>query len=145
MIRTFAILAMSLCASTAVQAEGANDEIRLRATVQSVVLLGDYSGVVIPVHFDPGFALTVRIKSATPPVAGFAPGNVVTFAIHSPTLLFAEEPRKGKTYDFVLHREIENEKVRFSYLEVRRRPADKMCASAIVRCYSLRRNSRTTK
>jgi hypothetical protein len=95
------------------QAQNANDEIRLRATARSVVLLGDFSGVVIPVHFDPGFALTVRIESASPPVAGFAPGSVVTFAIHSPTLLFAGEPAKGKTYAFVLHRKIENGKVRF--------------------------------
>src|SRR5262245_20051113 len=95
------------------QAQGANDVIRLRARVQSVVLLEDFSGVVIPVHFDPGFALTVRIESATPQVAGFASGSVVTFAIHSPSLLFAGEPTKGKTYDFVLHRKIENGKVRF--------------------------------
>jgi len=102
------------------QAQSANDEIRLRATVQSVVLLGDFSGVVIPVHFDPRFALTVRIESASPPVAGFAPGSVVTFGIHSPTLLFAGEPAKGKTYDFVLHRKTESGRIRFFYLEVSR-------------------------
>jgi hypothetical protein len=118
MLRALAILFVSLAACTAGQAQKANDEIRLRATVQSVVQLADFSGAVIPVHFDPGFALTVRIESATPPVAGFASGSLVTFAIHSPSLLFVGEPTKGKTYDFVLDRKTESGKVRFSDLKL---------------------------
>ena len=113
-----AILAFSICTGLAVNAESAKDEIHLRATVQSVRYIGNFSGVVIPVHFDPGFALTVRIESADPAISNFPEGAVVTFAIHSPSQLFRGKAEKGKTYNFVLHRVIENGKARFFGLQL---------------------------
>lgn len=115
-----AILVIGLLCLATVQARKTEDELRLQATVQSLMPLAGFSGTVTPVHFDPGFALTVRIKSANPPLAGFRPGDIVTFAIHSPSLLFVENPKKGKTYDFVLHRKIGDGKVTFFDLVVRR-------------------------
>ena len=96
----------------------ANDEIRLRARVKAVVPLEDFSGKVFPVDVDPHFALTVRIVSAAPAVADFNPGAVVTFAIHSPTIVFAGDATKGKTYNFSLCRETGDGKVKFSRLGI---------------------------
>jgi len=120
MLRFLAILAMSLSACAVGQAQSANDEIRLRATVQAVVPLTNFSGGITLVGVDPRFALTVRIESTVPAVADFTEGAVVTFAIHSPSLLFAGEPTKGKTYDFSLRRKIENGRARFFGLRVRK-------------------------
>ena len=117
-IRSLAILAVSLLAFKAGQAQNSDDEVHLRATVQTVVPLASFSGTVIPVHFDPLFAMTVRIESCVPAVTNFRAGTNVTLAIHSPSMLFAGEPTKGKTYDFVLHREIRDGKVRFFGLHV---------------------------
>lgn len=113
MIRFLAILAMSLFACSSVQAQSSNDEVHLRATVQAVVPLTHFSGKVIPVDFDPRFALTVRIESAIPAVTNFTAGSVVTFAIHSPSLLFGGAATNGKTYDFLLQRKIRNGETRF--------------------------------
>jgi len=113
MLRFLAILAMSLSACAAGQAQSTNDEIHLRATVQAVVPLTGFSGQVTPVDVDPKFALTMHIESAVPAVANFTEGAVVALAIHSPSLLFEGESANGKTYDFVLHRKIEDGKVRF--------------------------------
>ena len=120
MLRSLAILAVSLSACNACLAQSTNDEIHLRATVQAVVPLTSFSGKVTPVDVDPRFALVVRIESAVPAVANFTEGAVVTLAIHSPSLLFAGEPKKGKTYDFLLGRKIENGKVSFFGLRVRK-------------------------
>ena len=119
MILPFAILVMSLWTVAAVQTQSTNDEIRLRAAVQSVVPLSDFSGTLIPVGPDPRFALTVRIESAAPKSSNFTTGTVVTPGIHSPSLLFGGEEPKGKTYDFVLHKRTEHGKVRFFWLEAR--------------------------
>ena len=89
----------------------------MRATVQAIVPLTNFSGSVTPVAGDPRFALTVRIESIDPSITNFSAGTVATFAIHSPALLFGPKPAKGKTYDFVLTREIEDGKVRFSGLK----------------------------
>jgi hypothetical protein len=113
MLRTLAVLALSLAACNAGPAQDTHDEIYLRATVQAVVPLADFSGSVTPVGADPRFALTLRIDSVVPVVANFSDGTVVTLAIHSPSLVFAGEPTKGKTYDFSLGREIENGKTVF--------------------------------
>ena len=91
----------------------------MRATVQAVVPLTSFSGRVTPVGADPRFALTVRIQSIDPSITSLSAGTVVTFAIHSPALLFAGSPVKGKTYDFALTREIEDGKVRFAGLKER--------------------------
>lgn len=118
MLCVLAILAMSLSACVASQAQSTTDETQLRATVQAVVLLSRFSGQAIPVDFDPRFALTLHIESAVPSVANFTEGAVVTLAIHSPSLLFAEEPTKGKAYDFVLHRKVQKGKAKFFGLSV---------------------------
>jgi hypothetical protein len=67
-------------ASSAGQARSTIDEIHMRATVQDVVLLTDFSGKVI--------------------------------------LLFGEEAKKGKTYDFSVQREIKHGKTRYCGLKV---------------------------
>jgi hypothetical protein len=113
MLRFLAILAMSLSACAAGQAQSTSDEIHLRATVQAVVPLTDYSGQVTPVDFDPRCALTVHVESAVPAVANFSPGSVVALAIHSPSLLFAGDPTIGKIYDFSLGRRVGNGSPRF--------------------------------
>ena len=88
MIRLLTILAVSLFASNAGQARSNIDEIHLRATVQDVVLLTDFSGKVILVHFDPRFALTVRIESVDPAATNFTVGAVVTFATLFPPFFY---------------------------------------------------------
>ena len=96
----------------------AHQEIRLRAKVKAVVPLQDFSGRVIPVDIDPHFALTVTVVSATPAIAQFTPRTVVTFAIHSPSIVFAGDASNGKTYNFSLCLETEEGKVKFSNLGV---------------------------
>jgi hypothetical protein len=118
MLRSLAIVAMSLSACSAGRAQITNDVIHLRATVQAVVPLASFSGRITSVDVDPRFALTVRTESTVPAVANFTDGALVTFAIHSPSLLFAGEPTKGKTYALSLHRKIENRKVSFLGLKV---------------------------
>jgi hypothetical protein len=118
MLRSLAILAISLSACYVGPAQSTNDELRLRATVQAAGPLTRFSGTITPVAGDPRFALTVLIESAVPAVDSFTEGAVVTFGIHSPSLLFAGEPTKGKTYNFSLRRKSENGKVSFFGLRV---------------------------
>jgi hypothetical protein len=89
------------------------DGLHMRGTVQAVVPLTDFSGDITPVDFDPKFALTVRIDSVVPAGTNFAAGSVVTFAVHSPSLLFGGVATKGKTYDFSLQHKIEDGKTKF--------------------------------
>jgi hypothetical protein len=124
-IRSLSILAMSLWICTAGQPQSRNDVIRLQTTVQDVVPLADFSGVITPIDFDPSFALTVRIESAVPAATNLKRGAVVTLGIHSPSLTFGGEPTKGKAYDFVLNRKIEDGKVKFFGLKVRNLEAHK--------------------
>src|SRR5215470_6001984 len=98
--------------------DGIDQKIHLRATVQDVVPLADYSGEVTPVDFDPRFALIVRIESVHPTVSNFGAGAVVAFAIHSPAQLFVDGVTKGKMYDFFLGSEIKDGKTSFSQLKV---------------------------
>ena len=119
MLRSLAILAVSLSACSAGQAQSTYDVIHLRATVQAVIPLTSFSGRITPVDVDPRFALTVRIESTVPAVPNFTEGALVTFAIHSPSLLFAGEPTKSRTYDFLLRRKIENGKVSILGLSIR--------------------------
>jgi len=118
MIYPLALLALTLCAGFAGQAQSPEDEVRLRATVQAVAPLTDFSGTVTPVDIDPLFALTVRVESVVPKVPNFKADAVVTLGIHSPSRLFAGEPAKGKTYDFVLHREGSDGKRRFYWISL---------------------------
>jgi len=113
MLRSLAIF----FACTLGQAQN-NDEIQLHAKVRAIVMLSKFSGRVIRLDVDPRFALTLRVESVTPSIDLFRDGDVVTFAIHSPAELFEETPKKGKTYDFVLSRTIENGKVWFCCLEL---------------------------
>ena len=107
-----------LLTCTVGQAQRTDGKIQLRANVRTIVLISHFSGRVIPVNFDPRFALTVSIESATPSSNVFAPGAVVTFAIHSPSELFQAEPAIGKAYDFSLYRTTKKGKVRFCCLEL---------------------------
>jgi hypothetical protein len=118
MIRLRVTLVVSLLACTPGQTQSTRDEIHLRATVQNVVPLTDFSGKITPVDFDPRFALTVRIESVDPAVGSFTVGAVVAFAIHSPALLFGEDATNGKTYNFSLQREIKHGKTRYFGLKV---------------------------
>jgi hypothetical protein len=118
MIRLLATLAVSLLACTPGQIQSTRDAIHLRATVQNVVPLTDFSGKITQVDFDPRFALTVRIESVDFAVGSLTVGAVVAFAIHSPARLFREDATKGKTYDFSLQREIKHGKTRFFGLKV---------------------------
>ena len=118
MICLLVTLAVSLLACTPGQTQSTGDEIHLRATVLNIVPLTDFSGKITQVHFDPRFALTVRIESVDPAVGSFTVGAVVAFAIHSPALLFGEDATKGKKYDFSLQREIMFGKTRFFGLKV---------------------------
>jgi len=93
--------------------------IRLRASVQAMAALADFSGEVTPADFDPRFALTLRIESAVP---NLARGAIVTFGIHSPMQLFAGEPQKGKTYDFSLRRSVVNGKAKLSGMRLQSEP-----------------------
>jgi hypothetical protein len=117
MLRSLTILSLSLLACAAGQAQS-SEEIHLRANVKAIVMLSHFSGKVIPVDFDPRFALTLRIESARPSVNRFHESAVVTFAIHSPSELFVKPPRNGKTYNFSLSRTTEDGKVRFCCLQV---------------------------
>jgi hypothetical protein len=109
---------MILSVCSAGQEESTRREIHLRATVKAVSPLASFSGTIIPVDFDSRFALTVRIESAAPANDNFTKGAVVTFAIHSPTLLFYGQRANSKTYAFSLHRTIENGKTTFGGLAV---------------------------
>jgi|ERR1035441_317242 hypothetical protein len=95
------------------------DEIQLRASVKAIVPLQDFSGKVFPVDTDPHFAVTVSVISVVPAIADFNPHAIVTFGIHSPTIVFAGDAKYGKTYNFSLCRETERGKVRFSGFGIR--------------------------
>jgi hypothetical protein len=118
MRRTLTVVISLLLLATLAQTQNSNDEIQLRATVQSIVPLTGFAGQVTPVDVDPRFALTVHVESVIPPVPNFPVGGVVTLAIHSPTLLFAGESTRGKTYNFSVHRTFENGNVGFLGLTV---------------------------
>jgi hypothetical protein len=93
-------------------------ELHLRAKIEAVVPLASFSGQVTPVDLDPRFALTLRAERVEPIMKEFVSGAVITFAIHSPSLLFAGDPSKGGAYDFNLRRETTGTKVRFFDLRV---------------------------
>jgi hypothetical protein len=107
---------INLWAGAVVPPQCTGEQISLRAAVVAVVPLADFSGAVTPVDSDPRFALTMLVESAAPTVAEFHQGSVVTFAIHSPALLFGNREVPGKTYDFLLHRWFCGGKVKFSGL-----------------------------
>lgn len=82
------ILLMSLCACWTSEPESTVESFKMRATVMDVVALQEFKGTATLTHFDPRFALTVKIEWVTPPLTNFPAGSLATFAIHSPTRLF---------------------------------------------------------
>jgi hypothetical protein len=121
MLRLTALAAISILAYVAGLTQRAlsqTDEIRLQANVQSVVPLSGFSGQVVAVDVDPRFALTVHLESVIPVTAKFTEGSDITLAIHSPSLLFAGEPKNGATYDFCLRHKSEGGTVHFSALRI---------------------------
>jgi hypothetical protein len=97
-----------------------SDDVRLRATVKAIVPVADFSGVITTVDIDSRFALTLCIEGSVPAITDFGAGAVVTLGVHSPSFLFAGESAKGRAYDFLLHRRIEDGKMRFFGIEARR-------------------------
>jgi len=118
MRRIFTILIFLLLCGSCSLAQNSHDEIHMRATVQAVVPIASFSGQATSVDVDPRFALTVHVESVIPAVSSFREGTVVTLAIHSPTLLFAGEPARGKTYNFSVHRTLEGGNTKFLGLTV---------------------------
>jgi hypothetical protein len=100
MLRSITILLLCSVHIGAADEKAQREEFRMSATVQDIVALSKYS--------------------VTPSLTTFPRGAAVSFAIHSPSRLFGAADAKGKSYDFVLHRETTGEKTRFSSLEVRR-------------------------
>ncbi len=117
-ILSLPVLAMILTSFCAAQTRPTDDQTHLRATVQKIVTIPEFTGRIIPVAVDPRFAMTVHVESAVPPSDTFAPGSVVTLGIHSPSLLFLEDKVEGKTWDFILYRQTENGKTRYWYIEL---------------------------
>jgi hypothetical protein len=120
MIRLLATLAVIIFACTPAQTTPASGEIHLRGTVLDVVPLAHFSGEVTPVDIDSSFALTVRVESVDPSTSGFNAHTVVTFAIHSPALLFGGEDPKRKKYDFSVQHEAKDGKTRFFGLKAKK-------------------------
>jgi hypothetical protein len=106
MPRTVAVLltiASCVCAGT--DSRSVIEQFKIRAAVQDITMSRQFTGSVIQTHFDSRYVITLRLQSVTPPLSGFTNGSIVSFAIHSPALLFAGETPKGKTVDFVVSRE----------------------------------------
>jgi hypothetical protein len=117
-----AILLISECICWGADQPSTVEAFKMRATVQDVVMLGQFSGTIVQTHSDPRFVLTLHIESITPSLSGFTNGSVVSFAIHSPTMLFAGETPKGKAVDFILSRESQVDKMTTSWrLEIERK------------------------
>jgi hypothetical protein len=117
MLRICLVLSIALALSNPSQARDTH-ELYLRATVEAIVPLADFSGSVIRVDPDPRFAITLQIESVDPVVAAFSKGTSITLAVHSPSLLFAGEPTTGRAYHFSLGRKMENGKTIFAGLKV---------------------------
>ena len=118
MTRYIIALCLGLINCLAADSQPHGTQVQLRATVQDVRTLSGFSGAVVSVDTDPRYALTLRLESVTG-ATNLVPGKVITFAIHSPSKLFAGEPAKRKAYDFELERRIKGSKVTFSGLRLR--------------------------
>jgi hypothetical protein len=113
-----ALLVLSLCPFAKAANGTCSDEVKLQAIVKQLAMLTEFSGKAIPVSADPRFALTLRVKSVQPAAQDMAAGSEVTFAIHSPSLLFSGEAQKGKTYVFTVCREVSDGNTKFGGLRV---------------------------
>ena len=94
------------------------------ATVRSIGYLSRFEGTMIPVDFDPGFALALNVKEVSPENGTIKAGSRVVFGIHSPTRLFGALIRiddflrdpVGKTFDFTVERRKDQRGVYWSML-----------------------------
>jgi hypothetical protein len=107
MTRVITAMLATVCMSTVIEAKPRGEQYVLRAKVlESHIISPAYlyplPAGVIRVDFDARFAVSMRVVSMRPPLANFAKNRTVTFAIHSPTMLFATPNPQGKTYDFTL-------------------------------------------
>lgn len=122
-VAVFLTIAWCVCAGT--DSQSVIEQFKMRAAVQDITMSRQFRGSVIQTHFDSRYVMTLRIQSVTPPLSGFTNGSIVSFAIHSPALLFAGEPPKGKTVDFVVSRETRAGGSRFFGLAVERQDGQK--------------------
>jgi len=106
----FAVVLLNAMACRGAEQQTNVEHFMMRAVVADVVVLQEFKGSAYRTHFDPRFALTLRVESVAPPLTNFTNGTLVTFAIHSPTQLFFGDTPKGKTVDFSLSRKIEADK-----------------------------------
>jgi len=122
MRQTFAILLTTVsCVCARVDEQKVVEQLKVRAAVQDVTVLRQFTGSVVQTHFDPRYVVTLRIESVTPALSGLTNGSTMSFGIHSPALLFGGETPKGKTLDFVLSRETQAGTSRFFGLAVERK------------------------
>ncbi len=95
------------CATLTASASPQVQPFALRAKVIDVTIIPSTALTKPPrdymqADFDAEFAVTMRVISMAPPLAGFARHHRVTFAIHSPELLFLTSHPEGMTYDLVV-------------------------------------------
>jgi len=94
-------------AVTTGSAQTTNEIYKVRAAVVEVSQLQQFRGTpertLTP---DPRFALTLRIESIVPALAGYTNGSLMSFAIHSPARIGLDETSKPHSFDFVLSREV---------------------------------------
>jgi len=122
MRHTFAILLTTIsCVCARADEQKVVEQFKVRAAVQDVTVLRQFARSVVQTHFDPRYVVTLRIESVTPPLSSLTNGSTMSFAIHSPALLFGGETPKGRTLDFVLSRETQAGTSRFFGLAVERK------------------------
>jgi hypothetical protein len=104
--------------------------LQFRATVQEVVPLASFSGPMTVIDSDPRYVLALRIMriKVINGTTNLAAGGIAHLAVHSPSKIFAGEPKEGQTYDFELDRKTEGDLVTYSGLRLRK-PAAKKRAS----------------
>ena len=110
-VNRFLIIAMfifSACGTSNAQSTNTvatNDVVKIKVTVLDAVPLTTFKGSITPTDdVSPRFALTLRIESSVPAVAGLKPGTVVTFAVHSPSRFVSGDAKKGQTYEIEMPR-----------------------------------------
>ena len=77
----------------------------LKGQVTQIVMLSEYTGVVIPVGVDPRFVVVIEKVQV---ISGSVPGEIadrMAFAIHSPVRLFMDDQEQviGRWYDFTAY------------------------------------------
>lgn len=77
---------------------------RFRGTVRSVKMLTSKTAVANYADFDPNFIVTIEVTSVEPGVTAPRVGQRVRFAIHSPTLTFADGKPLARSFDLQAER-----------------------------------------